>query len=254
VAYDARLGNDYGANLRAPSDEREVEQQAIRVRNAALDRMRKASTNHGMYAFDVVSSTKRFGPHAVVFLYQDVEHREGMHPRVVMRAADRKFWDNLPEFLHLPTVLQGLADTAAGFAGQGGFDPRKLMAHNSEKMSGRAEFAGVAVSTLDTPAGPWVTVRQRIQSSLEVGGRSYIALKDTTKLILDRGGPFGVNGTTWSTHPLEMGSSMGSYGTWKTLRRNPQDADEEVWFGLDTLLSNIIRGLRPDVSTSRRAR
>lgn len=254
MAYDARLGSDFGGYRRGPSEEHEVEQQAIRARNAALDRMRKASANHGMYAFDVVSSTKRFGPHAVVFLYQDVEHREGMRPRVVVRAADRKFWDNLPEFLHLPTVLQGLADTAAHYAGQGGFDPRKLMAHNSDKMSGRAEFVGVAVSTLDTSAGPWVNIRQRAQSSLEVGGRSYIALKDTTKMILDRGGPFGVNGTTWSTHPLETGNAMGSYGTWKNLRRNPQDPDEEVWFGLDTLMANIIRGLRPDISTGGRSR
>jgi hypothetical protein len=240
--------------MRPATDEHEVERQAIRIRNAALDRMRKASANHGMYAFDVVSSTKRFGPHAVVLLYQDVESRDGMRPRLVVRAADRKFWDNVPEFLHLPTVLQGLADVAAHFAGQGGFDPRQLMAHNSDKMTARADFVGVAVSTMDTPAGPWATVRQRVQSSLEVGGRSYIALKDTTKMILDRGGPFGVNGTTWSTHPLEIGNAMGSYGTWKTLRRNPQDADEEVWFGLDNLLTQVIRGLRPDISNGTRAR
>lgn len=248
MAYDARLSGENGGYLRAASDEQEAEQQAIRIRNAALDRMRKASANHGMYAFDVVSSTKKFGPHAVVFLYQDVERVEGARPRIVTRAADRKFWDNVPEFLHLPTILYGLSDIASLYAGQGGFDPRKLMAHNSDRMSNRADFVGVAVSTLDTPAGPWATVRQRIQSSLEVGGRSYIALKDTTKMILDRGGPFGVSGTTWSTHPLEVSSSMGSYGTWKTLRRDPNNADEEIWNGLDTLMSHIIRGLRPDLS------
>lgn len=214
-----------------------------------------ASARHGMHAVDIRHGGNRLGPHAIVFLYHDLEYREGLRPRDIVLASYRMFWDH-PEFLQLPSVLNGMAEVASGYARQGsGFDLRRVMVHGTdEEMSASASFVGVAVSTLDTAAGNWLDLRDKIGSALDVAGRAYIALVDGTKMILERGGPFGVNGTTWSSAKLEMNLSMAAYGSWKQLMRDPNDADEAVWHGLDNLLTHVYRGIRPNFASSHRTR
>jgi hypothetical protein len=203
---------------------------AIRIRNASIERMRTASVRHGMHA---VETGNRIGPHAVLFLYHDRGHG-------AVHASYRMFGDR-PEFLRIPDVLRTLTEVVAGHPSRGGrFDPRLVLAQGTdEAMPANARFVGVGVSTLDTAAGAWTDVRDRVDSALDVPGRAYIALIDGTKVILERGGPFGANGTTWSSHQLELNLDLAAFGSWRRLIRDPHDPDESVWAGLDALLAHI---------------
>jgi hypothetical protein len=66
-------------------------------------------------------------------------------------------------------------------------------------------------------------------------------LIDDTRVILDRGGPFGVVGITQSTAPLEAGGL--AYGNWQPLHLRPGDPDEPVWMALETLHLHVAHGV-----------
>lgn len=225
-----------------PQDPRVVA-QVIRIRNAAIERMREMSSRHGIHGFDQRRSADALGPHAVAFLFHDHEQRAGLSvTQEVVRAGTRLFRDS-EDVRDLPSVLLGLAEVAADYADKGGFDPRTVMAHRSDPMTVHARYVGLGVSTLDTRAGHWADIRHHTESALQVPGRAYIALLDDTKMVLERGGPFGVIGTTWSSQPLEINQSMASYGSWKPLRRDPNDPIEPVWAALDALQAQVVRGM-----------
>jgi hypothetical protein len=218
---------------------------AIRIRNASIDRMRMASARHGARAADVRNGGNRIGPHAVLFLYHDVADRDGAGARDVVVVSYRMFGDHA-RYREIPDVLRAMADESARYARQpGGFDPRRVLVHGvDEEVPAHATFVGVAVSTLDTSAGRWIDVRERVGGALDVAGRAYVLLVDGTGIVLERGGPFGVNGTTWSSHTLELDLGMATHRSWRQLIRYADDPDEAVWRGMDTLLWQVYRGIR----------
>jgi hypothetical protein len=226
--------------------------RVVALRNSAMMRLREMSSRHGMHAYDQRNGADALGPHAVAFLYHDLEHRSGARPRDSVRAATRLFRDT-PDVQDLPALLLRLAKIAGGYADKGPFDPRRLLAHRSDDMSGEARFIGVAVSTLDTLAGQWVDVRAHVLSALEVAGRSYIHLVDGTRLILDRGGQFGLTGNTYSSRSLEADRQM-AFASYEHLRRDPQGSTEQVWIGLETLQHQVWRGLDNTATHTGRSR
>jgi hypothetical protein len=222
-----------------PSDPHE-QTRMVQLRNAALMRMREMSSRHGMHAFDERRGPDAMGPHAIAFLYQDYERRPGMATQEVVRAATRLFRDS-DEVRDLPQLLHTLAGIAQQYAARGPFDPRRTMVHRNDDMTTQARYIGVAVSSLDTPAGHWASVQERARNALEIAGRSYMHLIDDTRVILDRGGPFGVVGITQSTAPLEAGGL--AYGNWQPLHLRPGDPDEPVWMALETLHLHVAHGV-----------
>jgi len=231
---------------RGPTDhpgepDRRQQERLVSIRNAALLRMREMNARHGMHAFDLRFGSNALGPHAVAFLYRDAGHEAGRAPHDVVKAATRLFRDS-EEVRDLPTLLTTLAHIAAQYSQRGGFDPRTVMAHRTDSMSAQAQYIGVGVSSLDTLAGEWSDLGQRVVSALEVAGRSYIHLLDGTRMILDRGGKFGVVGITYSSQPLEAGQGI-SYTSWRPLHRRPGDYGDNVWTGLDALRQEAWKGI-----------
>lgn len=239
MAYGTHLSN--GPAVQDPQSV----QLAIRIRNASIARIRMASARHGARAADVRNGGNRIGPHAVLFLYHDVADRDGVGPRDVVSVSYRMFGDHA-QFRDIRNVLRAMADESARYARQpGGFDPRRVLVQGvDEEIPARATFVGVAVSTLDTSAGRWLDLRERVSGALDVAGRAYVLLVDGTRMVLERGGPFGVNGTTWSSHTLELDLGMATHRSWQQLIRYAGDPDEVVWRGMDTLLWQVYRGIR----------
>jgi hypothetical protein len=222
----------------------------VDVRNAALLRMREVNSRHGMHAFDQRGGADALGPHALAFLYVDVDRDNTQRARYVVRAATRLFRDS-DDVDHLPTLLATLARIAHSYVQRGGFDPRRTMAHRSDKMTPQANYIGVAVSSLDTLVGAWTDVRNHVQSALEVAGRSYINLIDDTRMILERGGSFGAVGTTYSNRSLEAGAGL-AFASWRPLHRRLGDFGDDVWDPLTELNMQIRHGVHLLTQPTRR--
>jgi hypothetical protein len=214
-------------------DGRRDDQVLVAMRNGVLLRMREMNTRHGMHAFDLRSGADALGPHSVAFLYRDADG--------AIRAATRLFRDDT-EVRHLPTLLWTLAQIARQYVERGGFDPRTVMAHRHDKMSPQAQYIGVGVSSLNTLAGDWVDIRSRIESALQVAGSSYTRLVDGSRMILDRGGQYGIAGDTYSSHPLEAGNTFG-YTSFRALYSRPGGSDDETWRAMDALHQQIWHGI-----------
>jgi hypothetical protein len=108
-------------------------------------------------------------------------------------------------------------------------------------MSHQAHYVGIGVSSLDTLAGEWSEVRPRVTSALQVAGSSYIQLIDSTRMILDRGGQYGIAGDTYSSHPLESGNSFG-YTSFRSLPSRPGGSNDEIWRALEALHQQVWHG------------
>ncbi|GAA2351701.1 hypothetical protein [Dactylosporangium salmoneum] len=122
-------------------------------------------------------------PHAVVLLYRDPET---LHPpRYRLRTATRIMHDE-PTTADLLAVLSELAAVTRRRRHEPGYDPRPALTQVQERMSPHAEYIGVAVSTLNTPAGAWTDLRDRVRSEDDLPGMCYIVLADRTYLRLHR--------------------------------------------------------------------
>jgi hypothetical protein len=236
-----RADNSAGAAY-SRAEARREEQAVVAVRNGALLRMREMNTRHGMHAFDLRNGSDALGPHAVAFLYRDVDG--------AVRAATRLFRDDT-EVRDLPMLLWTLAQIAKQYVERGGFDPRTAMAHRADAMSHQAQYVGIGVSSLDTLAGEWAEIRPRVTSALQVAGSSYVQLVDGTRMVLDRGGQYGIAGNTYSSHPLEAGSTFG-YTSFRALQSRPGGSNEDAWRAMDVLHQQVWHGI--DVMTQRQVR
>jgi hypothetical protein len=214
------------------AEARREEQAVVATRNGALLRMREMNTRHGMHAFDLRNGSDALGAHAVAFLFRDIDG--------AVRAATRLFRDDT-EVRDLPGLLWTLAKIAKQYVERGGFDPRTAMAHRADQMSHQAQYVGVGVSSLDTLAGEWAEIRPRVTSALQVAGSSYIQLVDSTRMILDRGGQYGIAGDTYSSHPLEAGNSFG-YTSFRSLHSRPGGSNEDIWRALEALHQQVWHG------------
>jgi hypothetical protein len=124
----------------------------------------------------------------------------------------------------------------------GSYDPRAL-ADRTEEMSPGSFYVGLAVSSLDTPAGPWSHLRQRVAGSIDVPGRCYVLLTDDTMVLMDRGGEskFG-HFEVRSTDSLDEipGDSMQRWTYDSSLRDMTDPATREIWRGMIELNNSIV--------------
>lgn len=220
------------------------------VRNAAVTRLMGMNAMHGMHAFEHLrQGDNRIGPHAIAFLYRDIDlvalQREyratGEPPPYAVRAATRLFPDG-QEVSSLTALLGSMIDIASDYLDGGrGFDPRLCMSDRRDPaMSNRAEYIGIGISSLDSPAGTWEQIQQRAVSPLDVPGRGYIYLYDGTRIIFDRGGPYGMSGRTYSTD--QLGTALMSARPWSWLQDNA--LDPRIWNPLRQFFDAVWEGHR----------
>ncbi|HET9516816.1 MAG TPA: hypothetical protein VFO77_03720 [Actinoplanes sp.] len=229
------------AEVAPPAREQQVTRQhdpaAAELRSQIVRRVRFMNFRHAEHAWE-----RRYrdpiGPHALAFLYS--EPARGKPPRYTLRTATRLFLAG-PEVDDLPRLLQDLA-AVVGAQAAGGFDPRTI-ADRAEEMSPSSFYVGLAVSSLDTPAGPWAHQRQRLAGSIDVPGRCYALLTDDTMVLMDRGGEqkFG-HFEVRATDSLDEipGDSMQRWTYDRSLRELKDPATSGVWRGMRELHNRIV--------------
>jgi len=163
--------------MREPHDPAVVD-----LRNQVVDRLRMMNAKHAQHAWDRRNGDP-IGPHGLAFFY--ATPTMGDRPRYQLATATRLFLAG-PDVDDLPRLLYRLSGLAAGLARADGFDPGTQMADRIEPMPRGARYVGVGVSSLDTDTGTWAQVRQEADGLIDVPGRCYAYLADTTCLQLDR--------------------------------------------------------------------
>jgi hypothetical protein len=165
---------------------------AAMLRGAVVGRMRRFNVLHADHAW-----RRRYrdpiAAHGMAFLYADPEGTGWWS----LRTATRLVLD-APEVARAELMLHGLIEAVHELAPGGPVDPRVDMANRCDRMTDRAVFIGVGLSTLDTPVrpdphggpdlgGPWTTVRKTADGVSSIAGRCYMVLTDGAAMVLDRG-------------------------------------------------------------------
>jgi hypothetical protein len=185
-------------------------------------------------------------PHVLLYLY--AEPPAGVTPRCALRMATRLFFAG--DEPQLPMLLYKFKDRVLEHL-RNGVDPRGPELSNAvQDMSLEARYVGLAVSTLDAPAGTWDHVLRTALNDMDVPGRCYAVLIDGSRLQLDRGAldQFG-EVRVLSTHPIRDHSGHGSR-RWSPDRgrlsdeRQQDDEARYTWAWLQRL-HDIIADLHP---------
>jgi hypothetical protein len=223
-----------------PEQFRSHDPAAADLRSQVVRRIRFMNFRHTEHAWE-----RRYrdpiGPHALAFLF--AEQARGRPPRYTLKTATRLFLDG-PEVADLPRLLYDLAEVVRRHRRGGPYDPRAL-ADRIEEMSPQAAYIGVAVSSLDTPAGYWAHVRQQVSGSIDVPGRCYALLSDGTMLLMDRGGQsrFGHFEVRASESLDEVpGESLQRWTFDGTLRELVDPATAPIWHQMRLLHHAIVGG------------
>jgi hypothetical protein len=224
----------------APSREpvtRQHDPAAAELRSQVVRRIRFMNFRHTEHAWE-----RRYkdpiGPHALAFLYS--EPARGKPARYTLRTATRIFLAG-PEVDDLPRLLHDMADVV-GRQRAGSYDPR-ILADRTEEMSPGSFYVGLAVSSLDTPAGPWAHLRQRLAGSIDVPGRCYALLTDDTMMLMDRGGEskFGHFEVRCTDSLDEIpGDSMQRWIYDRSLRDLGDPETSHIWRGMLELHNTIV--------------
>jgi hypothetical protein len=222
------------------------------LRLQVVDRLRLLNTRQAVHAF----SRRRkdpLGPHGLAFLYYDPA--PGTRSRYEVKAGTRMFLDGA-DVRDLPVLLHAMLDIAVEYASRGRFDPLSTMANRHDPMSNEARFAGIAVSSLDTPEGPWSDVQRRALGPLDVSGRCYTVVSDGTRMLIDRIGLHSTgNLEIRSSKPLDdMTGSIGR--SWSRL--DDEDDDDpyhhDIWATMDRLYRTVVSGPPKAHERTRRSR
>jgi hypothetical protein len=214
---------------------------------------------HAVHAWDRRRS-KPIGPHGLAFLYADLDSNSvPRQPYYDVRIATRLFLGG-PEVDDLVGLLYEMSDIAEGYLADGGvFDPLVHMTQRADDMSPQAYYIGVGVSTLDGMYGPWRDVQHRAQGALEVPGRCYALLADTTRMRIDRPARPHEQITIESTLNINTDGAM-QYRPWRPLFDDPSDTVmASAWQYLGRLHAQATEGQRRRMagagpSAGRRAR
>jgi hypothetical protein len=156
------------------------ERAAAELRADVARRLTFMNDNHARHAWDL----RRRDPlsaHGLALCYAEPVAGIGY----TLRVATRLVAGN-DEWPRLPMLLRELVGVATRRGGEDGFDPRTHMATRCEATSAHAFYVGVGVSSLDTPAGEWDDVVDRVTGPSEIPGRCYAVLADTTLIQVDR--------------------------------------------------------------------
>ncbi|MDQ7904682.1 hypothetical protein RB614_09130 [Phytohabitans sp. ZYX-F-186] len=154
------------------------------VRNRAVDLLLHAGGKHAEHVWE--SRGTAVAVHAVMFLYADPQAADAgqalfIAPRYLVAG---------PESAQLAGVLAGVTRNALHHRlAADSFDARIHLATNAGRMPDGVVYAGTAISTLDTDAGPFTRMRRLVSSPWEAPGRCLIELVDGTRIAVDRNPP-----------------------------------------------------------------
>jgi hypothetical protein len=155
-----------------------AELQARRIRAKVASRLELVNLNHAEHAWRLRNS---FGiaPTCLALVYLEPG------PEFEVRIAGKVFPDT-EQVTDAGKLLYDVCALAREVIAAGQ-DPRLEMSENPEPMSPLATFHGVALSTLDTPAGTWKEVKARTSGGcLHIPGRVLSLLADDTMMLADR--------------------------------------------------------------------
>jgi hypothetical protein len=160
---------------------------AANVRNRVVDRLVRMSVRHGVHAWEH-RRDRPVAPHAVAFFFTAPEAPDVERVGYDVSAATRMTNDD-PSVRDLPRLLFRLSRLAQEryLPTPGGFDPATQMCSHRDLNSGTAVYAGIGVSTLDTPAASWDDIQRQAAGVEDIPGRCYALLADHTALLIDRG-------------------------------------------------------------------
>jgi hypothetical protein len=160
----------------------------VDLRNQVLQRLRVFNDRHARRAWDL-RHCDPICPHAVMFCYAQPftgELATTLRGRYQVRAAIRMILDG-PEVRRLAHLLHDLARVASDYITAGGLDPRtEQMSTHRDPMVPDAMYLGLAISSLDTPAGIWEQVQRTAEGPADIPGRCYAELTDGTRMLIDR--------------------------------------------------------------------
>ncbi|HEU4424818.1 MAG TPA: hypothetical protein VFR67_20010 [Pilimelia sp.] len=204
---------------------------ALELRNLSIDRIRRMNAMHGTHAWDR-RRREPIGPHGLAFLYRD-QIAAGDPPRYRVAAATRLFLDG-DDVRNLHRLLYEMTTIARDYLQRGGFDPRLTMTDRQEEMSGRAQYIGLGVSTLDTQVAPWDEFLQQANGPLDIPGSGYVLLADGTRMIVERGGGASAGSSRlYSSRPLT--DPMNPVRVWTWLREDSVPGRSELWQWMNLL-------------------
>ena len=227
-AADAAWYRDQAAQqyTRAPVEEPSPFELALpELRSQVVNALIRMNWKHASEAWQ----RRRRDPlsaHALVFFY--AEPPTGQPPRCELRTAARLFL--AADGKRLAMLLYEMVGVARDHLAAGR-DPRTHIFSTHEPMSMRARYVGLGVSSLDTPAGTWDEVQRSASTDMDVPGRCYARLIDTSTMLVDRLAmtEFGVS-QVLTTHPT-YSTSRQRQRRWDFDRdlAESTDFDPEFW-------------------------
>lgn len=169
---------------------------AASVRNQTIDRLVRMNVRHAVHAWEH-RRDRPVAPHAIAFLYTAATFPEpgpdtepgGVAAHVVRLFAATRMVNDDPSVRELPQLLFRLTRLVREryLPTPGGFDPAAQMSTHRDRAIGVACYAGLGVSTLDTPAGSWQEIQRRAEGVDDIPGRCLALLADNTAMLIDRG-------------------------------------------------------------------
>ncbi|WP_203714548.1 hypothetical protein [Asanoa siamensis] len=121
------------------------------------------------------------GPHVLVFFF--AEPPSGFPATCELRVAARLF--PAGDEPRLPMLLYELGPLFKDHL-TARRDPDEVLFSWSDRRSPAARYAGLGVTSLDTPDGSWEQVQKTAQSDMDVPGRCYAHLVDGSMILIDR--------------------------------------------------------------------
>jgi hypothetical protein len=176
--YDLAAERHATDDARAAQDLWAAELRTRRIRASVASRLGLFSLRHAEHAWRLRNSFG-IGPTALALIYLESV------PTFEVRIAGKVF----PDAEHVADTHRLLYELclSARDVVAAGQDPRREMSENPEPMAPDATLCGVAVSLLDTPAGAWSDVKERVSGGgLQIPGRLLALLSDDTMLLADR--------------------------------------------------------------------
>jgi hypothetical protein len=241
-------GGNGGSEWNEPGPEQH-DRVAAEIRNLVVDRLSQMNAQHALNAWEFRRKTP-IGPHALAFFYLE-QIEPGSPPRYATPMAARLFLDG-EDVAFLPELLYKMVGIGRRRLARGeDFDPLTSMARAQDEISPRAQYIGVGVSSLETPAMSWAEIQENAFGPLDIPGRGMAILTDGTRLVLERGdrshGPTHVR----SSHQLDLVPGIPSR-RWTWLRDTVEPNSAEYW--LQELHQAVLEGQRRMEERSRHRR
>jgi hypothetical protein len=143
------------------------------------------------------------------------------------------------------TILRVFDGLVAKYSAGGRFDPVAQMCTHADRMSSDAFYAGVLLSTMDHPSGPWAEARKSLAVGVNAQARVLVLLLDGTMMQIERA-------ERWSRSDFQAYCSVpgdeiqiGSTGRhWSPNLVYLEDPDtRDLWLALKDLHESLVSAL-----------